>query len=251
MSPKSASLAKKWGYDKVRVYVQGMPGWKKAGNRSTPTVDFVKTGNVVIVDTRAPEKVKEGHIPGAYGFPFAEYEWTEYALPLSKSAPVVIYSDDPEEIDAAVKATRGWGYKKAVGFYDGLKKWREAGYVLESGKPAFADVDNVIPWERKLGPGQISISAFEKSLNSELIAVIDVRTPMDYEAGHFPGAVNIPLDDVKSRMKDIPKDKFIVVHCQTGARGEIAYNVLKDAGYAVKYLEAECKCDPAGNYEIW
>jgi rhodanese-related sulfurtransferase len=206
---------------------------------------------VVIVDTRPSEKVKGGHIPGAYGFPFAEYEWTEYALPLSKRAPIIIYSDDPEEIDAAVKATRGWGYSRAVGFYDGLKRWKEAGYELEKGKAAFADVDNVIAWERKLGPGQISISDFEDSLESALIKVIDVRTPMDYEAGHFPGAINIPLDEVKSRMEDIPKNKFIVVHCQTGARGEIAYNVLRDAGYAVKYLEAECKCDPQGNYEIW
>jgi rhodanese-related sulfurtransferase len=56
---------------------------------------------------------------------------------------------------------------------------------------------------------------------------------------------------MKARMAEIPKDKFIVVHCTTGGRGEIGYRMLKEEGYAVKFLNAECECSTSGEYEIW
>ena len=121
----------------------------------------------------------------------------------------------------------------------------------QRGPAGFADVDNVIPYEREIGPGQISIEDFKKALKADMIRVIDARTQTDYEGGHFPGSINIPLDEMKSRIREIPREKFIVLHCQTGARGEIAYNILKKEGFAVKYLLAECVCEPSGEYEIW
>ena len=81
--------------------------------------------------------------------------------------------------------------------------------------------------------------------------MVDARTPDEFASGHFPGAVNIPLEDMQKRMKDIPKDKFVVVHCKTGGRGEIGYRLLKENGYAAKFLNAECECDLSGEYEIW
>lgn len=251
MSPKSAGLAKKWGYANVKVYVQGIPKWKKTGHRTEPSLEYVRDGNIVIADLRSPEAVRAGHIPRAYGFPAKDYEWAEYALPLSKSAPVIIYSDNDDETDMAVKATRKWGYKKVVGFYGALEEWKAKGYPLKTGPAGFADVDNVIPYEREIGPGQISIEDFKKALKADMIRVIDARTQTDYEGGHFPGSINIPLDEMKSRIREIPREKFIVLHCQTGARGEIAYNILKKEGFAVKYLLAECVCEPSGEYEIW
>ncbi len=56
---------------------------------------------------------------------------------------------------------------------------------------------------------------------------------------------------MKTRLSEIPKDKFIVVHCKTGGRGEIGYRILKEEGYAVKFLNAECECDLSGDFEIW
>ncbi len=56
---------------------------------------------------------------------------------------------------------------------------------------------------------------------------------------------------MKARMSEIPKDKFVVVHCKTGSRGAIGYKMLRDAGYAVKFLNAECECYKSGEFEIW
>ena len=47
-----------------------------------------------------------------------------------------------------------------------------------------------------------------------LVTVLDVRPPEEYEAGHLPGAVNIPLSDLESRLGKLPKNKEIIAYCR-------------------------------------
>ncbi|MCB1148185.1 MAG: rhodanese-like domain-containing protein [Leptospiraceae bacterium] len=63
--------------------------------------------------------------------------------------------------------------------------------------------------------------------------VVDVRTPMEFQMGHFPGAVNIPVDAVMARIQEFGKDKAkpIVVYCASGARSGGAQRMLSQAGY--------------------
>jgi len=252
MSPKSAGLAAKWGHKEPLVYVDGMPAWKKSGHKVTPSVDYIEKGNIVLVDLRSPEKVEKGYIPGAYTIPFATLEDAEEAFPNSKGAPVYLYSDNDQELaEAAEEIHDEWGYKNVTAYYGALETWTKAGKTLQTGPAKIATEDTPILWAKTLGPGEISISDFTKSLRSELIFVVDARTPSEFESGHFPGAVSIPLEQMKTRIAEIPMDKFVVVHCKTGGRGEIGYRMLKEAGYAVKFLNAECQCSPTGDYEIW
>ncbi|TKB28486.1 rhodanese [Desulfopila sp. IMCC35006] len=251
MSPKSAGLAAKWGHKNLLVYVDGLPAWKKAGKHMVPSVDYVAHGNIVLIDVRSTAEVEKGHIPRSYSIPLANLEDAEDALPQGRGAPVYIISDKDAEIDAARKMIAEWGYKNTIGYYGAFEAWKDAGKTLQKGPALTATDDTPITWQRNLGPGEISITDFTKSLNSELIRVIDARTPAEYESGHFPGAISIPLEQMKARMAEIPKDKFIVVHCMTGGRGEIGYRMLKEAGYAVKFLNAECQCYSTGEYEIW
>lgn len=251
MSPNSAGLAAKWGHKNVLVYIDGLPDWKKNGNRITPSIDYITNGNIILVDLRSTTKMEKGYIPRAYSIPFAELEDAEDAFPQSLGAPIYLYSDKDSEIDAAQKMVAEWGFKKAVGLYGILDTWKAQGKELQKGPALTATDDTPINWQRKLGPGEISISDFTKSLNSDLIRVIDARTPSEYESGHFPGSVSIPLEQMKTRISEIPKDKFIVVHCATGGRGEIGYRMLREEGYSVKFLNAECECSTAGGFEIW
>lgn len=251
MSPKSASLAAKWGHKQPLVYVEGLPTWKKSGRRTVPSVKHIADGNIIIIDLRDKEKVEAGYIPRAYTIPFPELEDAEDMFPEGLGAPIYLYSDKDEDIDAAKKMVKEWGYKNVNGFYNALVAWPNAGNELQKGPALKASEDTPISWERKLGQGEISISDFTKSLNSELIYVVDARTPEEFESGHFPGSVSIPLEQMKTRLAEIPKDKFIVVHCKTGGRGEIGYRILKEEGYAVKFLNAECECSVSGEFEIW
>lgn len=251
MSPKSAGLAAKWGHKNPLVYVEGIPTWKKSGRRIVPSVGHIATGNIVLVDLRKEAAVEKGYIPRAYAIPFATLEDAEDAFPEGYGAPIYFYSDKDKEIDAAKKMAKEWGYKNVNGFYNGLTVWQKAGKELQKGPARTASDETPITWQRKLGPGEISISDFTKSLKSDLIFVVDARTPEEFSTGHFPGAVSIPLEHMKARMSEIPKDKFVVVHCKTGGRGEIGYRMLKEEGYSVKFLNAECECSLDGEYEIW
>jgi rhodanese-related sulfurtransferase len=59
----------------------------------------------------------------------------------------------------------------------------------------------------------------------------------------MPGAVNIPLDSLRERLTEIPRDKEIIAFCQVGLRGYIACRILAQHGYKVRNL--------SGGYKTW
>jgi rhodanese-related sulfurtransferase len=61
--------------------------------------------------------------------------------------------------------------------------------------------------------------------------LIDVRTPEEFAAGHFPGAVNIPVDDLRTQLDRVPSDQQIAVYCQVGQRGYLATRILRQRGF--------------------
>lgn len=74
------------------------------------------------------------------------------------------------------------------------------------------------------------------------LVVLDVRTPEEYAAGHVPGAVNIPYDQLAQRLTDVPKDKDVVLYCQSGRRAMLAASTLADHGYTrLGHLEGDIR----------
>jgi CoA-disulfide reductase len=72
--------------------------------------------------------------------------------------------------------------------------------------------------------------------------LIDVRTPKELEArGAIPGSVNIPLDDLRDRLHELPKDQTIYVTCQVGLRGYLAARILTENGFRAKNLDGGYK----------
>jgi len=71
--------------------------------------------------------------------------------------------------------------------------------------------------------------------------LLDVRTPSEFDAGHLPGAINIPVDDLRSRLSELPKEKEIAAYCQVGQRGYIATRILMQSGYRVVNLSGGYK----------
>jgi len=71
--------------------------------------------------------------------------------------------------------------------------------------------------------------------------LIDVRDASELEDGHVPGARNIPLNELRSRLTELPSDRLIVVYCQVGQRGYVAARILGQCGYAVRNLSGGYK----------
>lgn len=66
--------------------------------------------------------------------------------------------------------------------------------------------------------------------------LLDVRTPSEYAAGTIPGAINIPVDEIRNRISDISKQP-ILVNCQVGQRGHTATMLLKELGFDATNLD--------------
>lgn len=84
----------------------------------------------------------------------------------------------------------------------------------------------------KLNPQQY-VGEFTNPARPHLL--VDVRTPEEFASGHIPGAVNISVDSLSSRLSEIPSDQPVVVYCRSGNRSATASRILADAGYTEIY----------------
>ena len=63
------------------------------------------------------------------------------------------------------------------------------------------------------------------------VTLLDTRTPMEYARGKADGFINIPVDDLRERLSEIPKDKPVYVMCQSGLRSYLSCRILTQNGY--------------------
>ena len=73
--------------------------------------------------------------------------------------------------------------------------------------------------------------------------LVDVRTDAEHARGHVEGALHIPLDELRDRLGELPRDATLYVHCQTGLRSYLACRILAQHGFACKNV--------AGGYSLW
>jgi rhodanese-related sulfurtransferase len=85
---------------------------------------------------------------------------------------------------------------------------------------------------------QISIEEF--TVDADPMAsgyfLLDVRAPEEFAAGSIPGATNIPIDELRDRIGELPGQRPIVAFCQVGQRGYLATRILQQAGFDVVNL---------------
>ena len=72
--------------------------------------------------------------------------------------------------------------------------------------------------------------------------LLDIRTSNELETlGQYPAALHIPLDELRSRLTELPKDKEILIGCQSGLRGHVAYRLLMQHGFRARNLSGGYK----------
>ncbi len=65
--------------------------------------------------------------------------------------------------------------------------------------------------------------------------LLDVRTRPEFASGHIPGAMNIPVQELSSRLNEVPQDQPVVVYCRSGNRSAQAAQILGNADYSQVY----------------
>lgn len=98
-------------------------------------------------------------------------------------------------------------------------------------------VDAYLTVKDKLEP--VSAEELLKRMRDGLVTVLDVRPPEEYESGHLPGAVNVPLKELEARIKTLPPDRDLVAYCR-GPYCVLAFEAvakLREQGYKARRLE--------------
>jgi phage shock protein E len=88
----------------------------------------------------------------------------------------------------------------------------------------------------------VSATLLEQRLGEAGLVVLDVRTPEEFAAGHVPGAINVPHDQVEARLAELAgaKDQDVVLYCRSGRRVQVAAGVLAKAGFTrLSHLEGD------------
>jgi len=82
--------------------------------------------------------------------------------------------------------------------------------------------------------GTVKIKHFTELQKDDFI--LDVRTPGEFARGSVPNAMNIPVDDLRGRLDDLPKDRTIHLYCAVGLRSYIACRILEQNGFDARNL---------------
>ncbi len=93
--------------------------------------------------------------------------------------------------------------------------------------------------------GDVTLAQWNEvaTLDPRTTLLLDVRRPDERARGFIPGSTNIPLDELRQRLNELPRDREIVAYCQSGQRSYIAARILSQRGFRVRNL--------TGAYRTW
>jgi rhodanese-related sulfurtransferase len=227
------------------------------------SADWVKkqidnNADMVLIDSRPKrKKYDNGHIPTALSIPDSQFAKFQDQLPAEKSTPLVFYCGGLKcrlSHKSAQKAIE-LGYTKVKVFAEGYPAW-----VAAYGKgdtTVAASAKKAASSELKAGKeeGSVDTATFEKIVKEDpaRIMLIDVRDADEFQEGSFKTAVNIPVDQLETKIQTLPTDKPIVFVCGTGARSGESYYMVQDVRPEMKnvyYLEGELTFKKDGSFEI-
>jgi len=175
-------------------------------------ISALLAGSGSVIDTRPAADFAEGHIPGTVNIPLNKSfnTWAGWLVPFDRDFHLIV---DDDRIGEAVRDLAMIGLDSVAGYFnaDAVAEW--------SGSGELATI------------GQISVGELAERMQTDDVKVIDVRGLSEWEAGHIPGASNIPVGLLPARLEEVPSASPVVVHCQSGGRSSIAASVLHSRGY--------------------
>ncbi|MEP7171655.1 MAG: MBL fold metallo-hydrolase [Bacteroidota bacterium] len=205
-------IPKYFGYD-VEVNKKGADNFEE----SLKKIKFISSENeiektVTVVDARNQNTFKKGHLQGAFNIPNGGKFETWLGSIISPNEKFYLIAENESALNAVLIKSAKIGYEKNV-----------------AGALAKNEINNV---QDEL----LNVDAFAE--NQDQYTIIDARNWDEIHSGKpFPDSLEIPLPDIRDRIKEIPTNKPIVIHCAGGYRSAIAGSIVNAALSDVKVFD--------------
>jgi DMSO/TMAO reductase YedYZ molybdopterin-dependent catalytic subunit/glyoxylase-like metal-dependent hydrolase (beta-lactamase superfamily II)/rhodanese-related sulfurtransferase len=165
-----------------------------------------------VLDSRDPADFAGAHLAGSVNVGLGGSYATWAGTVLDRSRGLVIVADPGRETEAAMRLGR-IGFDNVVGFLEGGMQ------ALEERPDLVARIERIT-----------AVTLAEQLARSGPPLVLDVRAEPEWRQARIGGSVNIPLGQLLSRVDELPGDRALVVHCESGYRSSIAASLLQRAG---------------------
>jgi hydroxyacylglutathione hydrolase len=178
----------------------------------TSVRELADQGATILLDVRAPADFARGHATGALSVPFSGRGLARrVGSVLPRGASVVIVAPEDGSADAAAAQLGAEGIRVRGALAGGFDAWRAAGFP-----------EAVV---REVAVEQLPERAADATL-------VDVREPLEWATGFVPGALLIPLGQLRDALPSIPRTGRVIAICEAGIRSSTAASILAaaDAG---------------------
>lgn len=180
-----------------------------------------------VLDARSVEDFAAGHLAGSVNVGFDGRFAETGGMVAEVGERIVLITYPGEEQDAALRLSR-IGSDNAVGYLNVA-----ADGVFPTG---LADLVQTAP--------RTTVPELDRLLAADAVTLIDIRNPGERDLGVIPGAIAVPLAQLRVRLEQVPTGRPIVVHCAGGWRSSVAASLLRAQGFAQV-------SDLVGGYNAW
>ena len=186
--------------------------WPDPPTPDSASLSDVLASGAVVVDLRPASAFAEGHVPGTLNIPLNKSftNWAGSLLPYDRDIYLIV-PDGPGRSAAAIRALAMIGLDGVRGVFpeSAIAAWGKRGKLQQ------------VP----------QVDAPALSARHGEVTVVDVRGQSEWDAGHIPGAVHLPLATLANRLDELPRDTPLVLQCQGGGRSSIASALLQANGF--------------------
>lgn len=193
--------------------------------------------DVLWIDLRDVFSYEKSHVESAVNIPF---EMLSSSLDqLSKNKFILVYDKTGKKGHQALRLLVGAGFTNIMnvsGGFMSLSNYARAvkplNFVLNLPAPEAKKLGEVHADEKEAEVKEAEVKEAVKKEVSTGPLIIDVRTDDEFAYGAYPGAINIPLDELEDRIDELKnKDQKIILYCASGARSAYALQFMKEKGY--------------------
>lgn len=186
----------------------------------------LKNAGAQVIDVRDPADFAGAHLLGSINIGLGGKYATWAGTLLSHSDPIVVIAEAGREEEAAMRLGR-------IGF-DNV-----AGY-LKGGPLALDHHPELVGRSERIAAATLA----EQLSGDEAPLVVDVRNEKEHAEKSIEPSVNLPLNHLRERLGELPRDRSLVIHCASGYRSSIAMSILEQAGFTKI-------ADLVGGYAAW